>query len=103
MTLFEFVKMALRVTTTAYDDQINILISAALLDLGIAGILSTDQTDPLIMQAVATYCRLHFGSPADFDRLLAAYEIQKGQLQVATGYTKWVTDSDVAGGGADGS
>ena len=38
-----------------------------------------------------TYCKAHFGSieGAEYDRLKAAYEEQKAQLQTATGYTDW--------------
>lgn len=85
------VRMALRVTTTAFDDEITDLIEAALLDLQIAGI-EGDQVvafDKLVLRAVITYCRMYFGSPDDFDRLAKAYETQKGQLWTATGYTVW--------------
>ena len=37
-TLLDEVKLSLRLTTTAYDHQLNGLISAALLDLGLAGV-----------------------------------------------------------------
>lgn len=85
------VRMALRVTTTAFDDELSDLIEAALLDLNIAGI-EGDQVvafDKLTLRAVITYCRMHFGSPDDYDRLAKSYETQKGQLWAATGYTVW--------------
>lgn len=87
------IKTALRTTTTAEDliDQLEDLASAAIADLGLAGVdgenVSTD--DPLVLQAVITYCRLHFGSPEDFDKLQKSYDAQKGQLWSATGYTVW--------------
>lgn len=88
------VKQALRITTNAFDDELNDLISAALADLGIAGVTTLTTTDPLIIRAVITYCKLHFGVPADgqYDRLRAAYDEQKGQLAIATGYTTWGTE-----------
>lgn len=82
-------KMALRVTTDAFDSEISGLIDAALLDLGVAGVTNDDTTNALVLRAVVTYCRLHFGEPDDFDRLKAAYDEQKGQMSTATGYTKW--------------
>lgn len=85
------VRMALRVTTTAFDDEITDLIEAALLDLEIAGI-EGDQVvafDKLVLRAVITYCRMHFGAPDDYDRLAESYATQKGQLWTATGYTVW--------------
>ena len=82
-------KMALRVTPDAFDSEISSLIDAALLDLGVAGVTNDDTTNALVLRAVVTYCRLHFGEPDDFDRLKAAYDEQKGQMSTATGYTTW--------------
>lgn len=82
-------KMALRVTTDAFDSEISSIIDAALLDLGVAGVTNDDTTNALVLRAVVTYCRLHFGEPDDFDRLKAAYDEQKGQMSTATGYTTW--------------
>lgn len=81
------VKLALRITTNAYDDEIQALIDAAYLDLGIAGIdTETISNDPLVVQAVKTYVRMSFGSPSDYDRLKRSYDEQKAQMQTATGY-----------------
>lgn len=83
------VKLALRVTTDAFDSEINDLIEAAQADLGIAGVTNTDTADALIRRAVTTYCRMHFGQPDDYDRLKKSYDEQKAQLSMATGYTRW--------------
>lgn len=83
------VKMALRVTTDAFDTEVSDLIDAALLDLGVAGVTNDDETDALVLMAVKTYCRLHFGGPEDFDRLKSSYDEQKAQMSMATGYTTW--------------
>lgn len=88
-TTLAAVKLALRVTTTAFDAEINGLIDAALLDMGLAGVTNDDDTDALILRAVVTYCRLNFGQPDDYDRLKASYDEQKAQLGMATGYTTW--------------
>lgn len=88
-TTLPAVKMALRVTTTAYDSELNTLINAALLDMGIAGVTNDDDTDEIVLRAIITYCRLHFGKPDDYDRLKASYDEQKAQLGMATGYTTW--------------
>lgn len=87
--MLEKVRLALRITSTAYDEDLNGLIDAALADLGLAGVLSDQIASPLIQRAVITYCRCHFGSPADYDRLKASYDEQKAQLMTATGYTDW--------------
>lgn len=87
--MLEKVKLALRVTTAAFDEEIKDLINAALADLGIAGVTTLTETDPLIIRAVTTYCRVNFGQPDDYERLKSAYDEQKAQLQMATGYTDW--------------
>ena len=83
--MIDKVKMALRLTTDAFDSEIKDLIAAALADLGLVGI-TADETDALMVRAVVTYCRLHFGSPSDFDKLKAAYDEQKAQMISASGY-----------------
>lgn len=88
--MLESVKLALRITTDAFDDEIQDLINAALADLGIAGITNLDEADALIKRAVITYCRVNFGEPDDYDRMKASYDEQKAQLQTATGYTDWL-------------
>lgn len=87
--MLERAKLALRVKTDAFDDEITDLIDAAQADLKIAGISIIDEQDPLLIRAVITYCRANFGQPDDYDRLKASYDEQKAQLQTATGYTDW--------------
>lgn len=82
-------KTALRVSSTAYDEQIDGLITAAKLDLGIAGVILPIELDALCTVAITTYVCLHFGQPEDYDRLKRSYDEQKAQLQTATGYTDW--------------
>lgn len=83
------VKMALRISTSAYDDELNSLIAAAQQDLGIAGVVIPDQIDDIVTRAIITYCKMSFGLPEDYDRLKRSYDEQKAQLSNATGYTDW--------------
>lgn len=85
------VKLALRLTTNAYDTDIQDLIDAAKLDMGIAGVELPTQLDALCERAIITYCKLHFLglSDTEWDRLKASYDEQKAQLSMATGYTDW--------------
>lgn len=87
--MLEKVKMALRITTTALDDELTDLIEAAKLDLGIAGVILPDSLDALCNKAIITYCKMSFGIPEDYDRLKRSYDEQKAQLSTATGYTDW--------------
>ena len=87
--MLEKVKLALRIKTDAYDDELTDLIEAAQLDLGIAGVELPDPIDALVGKAVITYCKMSFGLPEDYDRLKRSYDEQKAQLSTATGYTDW--------------
>jgi hypothetical protein len=87
--MLEKVKLALRITTDAFDDELNNLILAAQTDLGIAGVVVPEELDAICTVAIVTYCKFHFGEPDEYDRLKASYDEQKAQLSMATGYTVW--------------
>lgn len=110
-------KQALRITTDAYDYELMSLASAGQKDLQLAGVTldgevtftaetgtsgvitvtdTSTVTDPLIVRAIITYARHHFGSPGDYQQVKASYDEQKAQLMGATGYTAW---PDEAGDG----
>lgn len=81
------VKLALRVTTNAFDDEITGLIAAACADLGVVGVnVDATTADALLTRAIITYCRMNFGSPEDYDRLKKSYDEQKAQMISCTGY-----------------
>ena len=88
--LLEKVKLALRIKTDAFDEELNELIMAAATDLGIAGVLvKSENPEPILARAIITFCKMSFGLPDDYDRLKASYDEQKAQLSNATGYTNW--------------
>lgn len=118
MNLLEKVLAALRITTSdneALNAELADLIKAALIDLGIAGVVVPEETAPIedeeldpiedealdvitatfpkldaiVTRAVITYCKMSFGLPEDYDRLKRSYDEQKAQLSNATGYTDW--------------
>lgn len=98
-------KLALRIKTNIYDGEIARLIEAAVGNLGIVDVEAagvsfiisatttgetvTDNstiTDQLLIRAIITYVRLHFGTPDDYDKLERSYNEQKAQLITASGY-----------------
>lgn len=87
--LISAAKMAGRITTDAYDVQVSGLLSAALLDLGVAGVEVPEGLDALVTQAAVTYFLVNFGAPEEYDRLKRSYDEQKAQLATCTGYTVW--------------
>ena len=118
--MLEEVMLALRVTDMDYAPDICDLLEAAYLDLSIAGVVidgecsfnitkTTDQQtgvttitvddnsdieDKLVLQAMKTYVRMNFGSPADYDKLYASYKVQREQLANATGYTNFGEEAE---------
>lgn len=84
------VKEAARLKTDVFDDgQLTDLITAAQMDLGIAGVIVPEDYNALVSQAVITYCLMNFGLVDEYDRLKRSYDEQKAQLMTATGYTVW--------------
>lgn len=83
------VKMALRISVNSYDNELNQLIDAAKLDLGIAGVDLPTTLDALCERAIITYCKCNFGVPDNYDKLKASYDEQKAQLRVSSDYTDW--------------
>ena len=82
-------KMAGRITTDFYDVEVERLLNAAMLDLGVAGVVIPSEVDDLVRQAAITYFLMNFGVPENYDRLKASYDEQKAQLSTKTGYTRW--------------
>lgn len=87
--MLQKVKLALRITTEAFNSELTDLIEAAKIDLGIAGVELPSTLDAICEIAIITYCKLHFGEPDEYDRLKASYDEQKAQLSMSTGYTIW--------------
>lgn len=96
--MLDKVKLALRISTDTFDEELTDLIEAAKLDLGVAGVRNSDlepgdaSTDALISRAIVLYCKLYFGEPPTaehWNHLKLAYDEQKAQLSMASGYTDW--------------
>lgn len=89
------VKLSLRIMTDEFDSELNDLINACLLDLGIGGVSMVETGNALIIRAITTYCKYHFGDIEGvemLERIKQSYDEQKAQLSMATGYTNWLKD-----------
>ena len=95
MALLDDVKVACRVSSNSFDNELTGLINAALKDLGItdiaASVLTTASTDFLVEQAIITYVKMNFGINSDnyYNRLKGSYDEQKAQLSMSSTYTDW--------------
>lgn len=90
--MLDLVKKALRITTDAFNDELQNLICSGLTDLGFGGAIPevlTEDGDPIVKQAVITYCKMNFGLPEDYDRLKRSYDEQKAQLGTSSNYTNF--------------
>lgn len=84
----EKARLALRITTHAFDDEIKDIIMAGWQEIKTRGVIM-NENDPMIIRAIMTYVRMHFGDPENPERLRESYETQLGQLMTTTGYTEW--------------
>lgn len=84
--LLKHCKILLRqATTMAFDDEIETLIEACLLDLKLSGVEKTD--DDLVKRAVGIYVKAHFGSEnPDRDGLIECYNSLKTHLALSEKY-----------------
>lgn len=74
---------------TDYDAEISFWLNAGLLNLGVAGVVVPTEADDLIKAALMVYLQMNFGEPSDPDRLMQVYNMYRGELSHATGYTDW--------------
>lgn len=87
--MLEDVKLALRISNTVYDSEVNDLIESARLDLIQSGVSSelANSEDPLIKRAITTYCKANFGyDNPEAERFQEAYNMLKQHLSLAGDY-----------------
>lgn len=85
--MLESIKLALRIKSSAFDTEIVDLIESAKVDLKISGIVKVDEIDPLIQQAIKTYCKANFGlDNKDSDKYQASYDSLKQHLSLCGDY-----------------
>jgi len=86
MELLNKVKIALRVDTDVFDDEINLLIEAAKLDLKTSGV-EPDLTDSIVNTAIVFYVKSNFGyDNLDSGKFLRSYNGIKHKLRNHSNY-----------------
>ena len=109
--MFSEVKSMLPVMGDDYDAEIILQIKAAALDLtrtadivlpgsidismdAETGVITDNSTvtDELIIVTIATWCTARIGNPPNYDKLLAAYEMYKGNLRISSEYSNYPED-----------
>lgn len=96
-TLLDTVKANIRVSHGKLDnEEIVPLIEAAKRELAIAGVVTVDETDPMIVRAVTAYAKAHFGyDNPEAERFERVFNSIKNLLSQVGDYT-------AKEGGADG-
>lgn len=92
--MLEQIKLALRITTDTFDDEIQVLIDSAIAEMAGLGVTTATSTttDAQIISAVTAYVKWQFGENEDADRWRDIYHIKLGQLKTMTDYTDWGDD-----------
>lgn len=82
------IKTALRITTTAFDSELQTLIDACITEMQALGVKAAydDTEDPQIITAVIAYCKWQFGNNEDAERWEGIYHTKLGQLKIMKGY-----------------
>ena len=100
MALLDDVKLALRITSSAFDKEVEDLINAARQDLILSGVSQNkaqDENDPLIKWAITVYCKAHFGfDNPEAERFQQSYDMLKAHLTLSAEYTQAPAVSDGA-------
>jgi hypothetical protein len=80
-------KLALRITSDAYDPEIVDLIKAAKLDLKGSGVAVIDDEDPLIKRAIIIYTKANFGlANLEAEQYQRSYDRLKTHLALSADY-----------------
>lgn len=89
--MLDIVKLALRITTTAFDDEITRLINECIEEMTGLGV-KVDQegnipTSDQVQGAIIAYCKWQFGQNDDSEKWREIFDRKLAQLKTMTGYT----------------
>lgn len=87
--MLEIVKLALRIKSDAFDEEIQLYIDDCLNELYSLGIDSRGQLfSPQIQSAVIAYAKWHFGENDQADKWKESYSTKVAQLQIDKCYQR---------------
>lgn len=92
--MLDIVKLALRIVTDAFDDELNMLIATAIAEMEGLGVIIDTESDgqPASIQvqsAIVAFCKWQFGNSEDSDKWEGIYHTKLAQLKTMTGHTNW--------------
>lgn len=85
------IKLALRISTDIFDEELRDLIDACKSDLGLSGITNVNEDDSLIKRAIILYCKANFGlENKDSEKYEKSYKLLKQHLSLSGDYnSRW--------------
>lgn len=97
--MLQLVKLALRISTTAYDTELNMLIASCIQEMTHMNVIvdvdtSGNPTDAQVKAAIVAYCKWQFGNHEDKEQWEGIYHTKLAQLKTMTGYTDWRLGDD---------
>lgn len=95
--MLDKVKLALRISTDAFDDEITDLIDAAKMDLQLSGVKTDNaEKDSLLQQAILLYCKSMFGlGNPDKSAYWESYQSMLRKLKLSSDYGMHETEAEV--------
>lgn len=85
--MLQKVKLALRIKSNKFDDEIQDLISACKIDLSISGVRKVREDDPIIQQVIILYVKANFGlDNNDSEKYYKSYLLLKQSLSLCGDY-----------------
>lgn len=93
--MLQLVKTALRISGTAFDDELQMLIDSCIQELQAMNVRVVTVCDdatpysPQVQAAVVAYCKWQFGNLPEKEQWRDIYHTKLAQLKTMTGFTNW--------------
>lgn len=84
--MIDAVKLTLRITTDAFDDELMMLINSCKIDLNLAGVNIINENDDRIRNAICLYCKANFGYRDDSQKFQNAYISLRDSIALSSKY-----------------
>lgn len=84
--MIDAVKLTLRITTNAFDDELMMLINSCKIDLNLAGVNIINEDDDRIRNAICLYCKANFGYRDDSQKFQNAYISLRDSMALSSKY-----------------
>ena len=84
--MLELIRAALRITTTAFDDEMDAQIEACKKELALAGVTVIDEDDKLFLHAAILYIKAYFGYNNESEKYTQAFNAIRDAMALSGDY-----------------